>query len=167
MISDEKMHMEEIRKEIIKTREKLGLTIDDLSKLVGMDKGNLSKYESGKLKLTYEVAQKLLSVMGCELCLSVKHPINKEIIRITLKNGQDFYDKFWKTYILGSNTLCIPVYPAKTTNLVQEVNGLSLAIDEENKKCIVTHGRTNISSEYNIEPGVPAIDKFNIVNIKM
>lgn len=55
----------EIGQEIRRRRKALGMTLEDLEALVGIDNGNLSRIERGKQGYTPETLEKIATALGC------------------------------------------------------------------------------------------------------
>ena len=66
------MHSLEIIQTIKKRREMMQVTQETLAELSGVGLRTLKQFESGKGNPTLQTLQKLLNVLGIEICLQVK-----------------------------------------------------------------------------------------------
>ncbi|MEI7421879.1 MAG: helix-turn-helix transcriptional regulator [Prolixibacteraceae bacterium] len=66
------MHSVEIIQTIKKRREMMRVTQETLAELSGVGLRTLKQFESGKGNPTLQTLQKLLNVLGMEVCLQVK-----------------------------------------------------------------------------------------------
>ena len=66
------MHFTELIKTIKERREALQVTQERLANLSGVGLRTLKQFESGKGNPTLQTLQKLLDVLGMEVCLLVK-----------------------------------------------------------------------------------------------
>lgn len=67
------MHYTELIKTIKKRREDLQVTQDRLAELSGVGLRTLKQFESGKGNPTLLTLQKIVDVLGMEVCLKVKN----------------------------------------------------------------------------------------------
>ncbi|PLX03931.1 MAG: transcriptional regulator [Marinilabiliales bacterium] len=66
------MHMEKIVKEIKDRRESLSVSQESLAELSGVGLRTLKLIESGKGNPTIKTLQKVVGVLGMEVCLRIK-----------------------------------------------------------------------------------------------
>jgi transcriptional regulator with XRE-family HTH domain len=66
------MHSSEIIQTIKKRREMMQVTQETLAELSGVGLRTLKQFESGKGNPTLQTLQKLVDVLGMEVCLQVK-----------------------------------------------------------------------------------------------
>ncbi|MHC1703756.1 MAG: helix-turn-helix domain-containing protein [Tenuifilaceae bacterium] len=67
------MHFEELIKTIKERREVLQVTQETLADLSGVGLRTLKQFESGKGNPTLQTLQKLVDVLGLEVCLKLKN----------------------------------------------------------------------------------------------
>lgn len=66
------MHFDEIIQTIKKRREVMQVTQETLAELSGVGLRTLKQFESGKGNPTLQTLQKLVDVLGMEVCLQLK-----------------------------------------------------------------------------------------------
>lgn len=66
------MHYEELIKIIKERRESLNITQEELAKFSGVGLRTLKQFESGKGNPTLQTINKIVDVLGLEVCLKVK-----------------------------------------------------------------------------------------------
>jgi transcriptional regulator with XRE-family HTH domain len=71
------MHFAELIKTIKERREVLNVTQETLAELSGVGLRTLKQFESGKGNPTLQTIQKIADVLGMEISLTLKTPINK------------------------------------------------------------------------------------------
>lgn len=71
------MHFTELIKTIKNRREVLNVTQETLAELSGVGLRTLKQFESGKGNPTLQTIQKIADVLGMEISLTLKTPINK------------------------------------------------------------------------------------------
>ncbi len=69
------MHFDKLISTIKSRREMLNVTQETLAELSGVGLRTLKQFESGKGNPTLQTLQKLLDVLGMEVCLQVKNRI--------------------------------------------------------------------------------------------
>ncbi len=67
------MHFEEIIKLVKERRETLQVTQESLAQLSGVGLRTLKQFESGKGNPTLKTLQKIVEVLGLEVCLKLKN----------------------------------------------------------------------------------------------
>jgi transcriptional regulator with XRE-family HTH domain len=72
------MHYEEIIHSIKERREILKVTQEALAELSGVGLRTLKQFESGKGNPTLHTLQKLVDVLGMEVCIQVKNTIRNK-----------------------------------------------------------------------------------------
>jgi len=67
------MHFEEIIKLVKERRETLQVTQETIAQLSGVGLRTLKQFESGKGNPTLQTLQKIVNVLGLEVCLKLKN----------------------------------------------------------------------------------------------
>lgn len=72
------MHYQDLINTIKERRDNLRVNQEDLAKLSGVGLRTLKQFESGKGNPTLHTIQKIVDVLGLEICLKVKTGITHE-----------------------------------------------------------------------------------------
>lgn len=104
-----------ISEKIRRYRQEQGLTLDEFARITGMNKGNLSKIENGKLGIGMPVLLRLLNALDCQM----------EIFPSSLKSTVRFYRNTSTVYRLtednGMDYLCtLPALEERLNSMVGE-----------------------------------------------
>lgn len=78
------MHLDKLIKTIKERRESLGVNQENLAKLSGIGLRTIKQFESGKGNPTFQTIQKIVDVLGLEICLKVKSDVTNEESNNTL-----------------------------------------------------------------------------------